>query len=290
MEKVKSCDRIKEALRIRNMKQSELAEKTGLSKSAISQYVSGTIEPRQNGIYALSKALNVSEAWLMGFNVSMDRKSDLDRIEQSERDKIINEYELDALEQQEYDKIMNMNFLMFEGRKITEEEKENMAVLMKKIFVSSLLRKRHDDEKEKKNNKQGEWFSLVDISLLAEELIVKHGTSNPERLIKLEGIDLMFYPMDIRGLYILNCGKQTIVINPNLTKLEKYGTMYHELCHSQIHGNQDYLFMWDHIRFENDRIENEANKFAAYMIYHYNRDIELEPGDEELLEKLKTYL
>ena len=146
MKKVKSCDRIKEALRIRNMKQSELAEKTGLSKSAISQYVSGTIEPRQNAIYALSKALNVSEAWLMGFDISMARKSDLDRIEQSERDKMIDEYELDEFEQQEYDKIMNMNFLMFEGRKITEEEKENMSELMKRIFVSSLLRKRQDDE------------------------------------------------------------------------------------------------------------------------------------------------
>lgn len=146
MEKVKSCDRIKEALRIRNMKQSELAEKTSLSKSAISQYVSGTIEPRQNGIYALSKALNVSEAWLMGFNVPMDRKSDLDRIEQSERDEMIDEYQLDEFEQQEYDKIMSMNFLMFEGRKITEEEKENMSELMKRIFVSSLLRKREDDE------------------------------------------------------------------------------------------------------------------------------------------------
>ena len=131
---------------------------------------------------------------------------------------------------------------------------------------------------------------MIDVGLLAEELIERHGTSDPKRLIKMEGIDLIFYPMDIRGLYISNCGKQTIVINSNLTKLETYSTMYHELCHSQIHGDQDYLFMWDHIRFENNRIENDANSFAAYMIYHHNKDIDLEPGDEELLEKLRRYL
>lgn len=149
MSRIKSCARLKEALRIRNMKQSELAEKTGISKSALSQYVSGIIEPRQNNVHLLSKVLNVSEAWLMGFDVPMERKSDIDLLAKSERQRMIDEYQLNEYEKGEYDKIMKMNFLMFEGRKVTEEEKESMAELMKEVFISSLLRKREDDAKEK---------------------------------------------------------------------------------------------------------------------------------------------
>lgn len=67
-------DRIKRALRIRGMKQSELCQITKIPKSAISQYISGAFEPKQDRIYLISKALNVSEAWLMGYDVPMDRE------------------------------------------------------------------------------------------------------------------------------------------------------------------------------------------------------------------------
>lgn len=68
-------ERIKRALRIRDMKQSELCEVTKIPKSAISQYVSGAFEPKQDRVYLIAKALNVSEAWLMGFDVPMERRS-----------------------------------------------------------------------------------------------------------------------------------------------------------------------------------------------------------------------
>ena len=67
-------ERIKRALRLKGMKQSELCEITKIPKSAISQYVSGAFEPKQDRIYLISKALNVSEAWLMGFDVPMERE------------------------------------------------------------------------------------------------------------------------------------------------------------------------------------------------------------------------
>ena len=40
----------------------------------ISQYISGAYEPKQDRIYLISKALNVSEAWLMGLDVPMERQ------------------------------------------------------------------------------------------------------------------------------------------------------------------------------------------------------------------------
>ena len=65
------AERIKEALQLRNMKQSDLVEKTGIGKSSISTYLSGSYEPKQRNIYKIAQALNVSEAWLMGADVPM---------------------------------------------------------------------------------------------------------------------------------------------------------------------------------------------------------------------------
>lgn len=67
-------ERISTALAIRRMKQSELCERTKIPKSAISQYISGAFEPKQDRIYLIAEALNVSEAWLMGFDVPMERQ------------------------------------------------------------------------------------------------------------------------------------------------------------------------------------------------------------------------
>lgn len=68
-------DRIKEGMELRNLKQSDLVEKTGISKGALSSYISGRYEPKQNNIYLIAKALSVNEAWLMGVDVPMDRHS-----------------------------------------------------------------------------------------------------------------------------------------------------------------------------------------------------------------------
>lgn len=44
-----------------------------LGKNDLSQYVNGKVEPRQEKLDILAEALNVSEAWLMGYDVPMDR-------------------------------------------------------------------------------------------------------------------------------------------------------------------------------------------------------------------------
>lgn len=69
------AERIKEALILRDMKQADLVEKTGIGKSSISTYLSGAYEPKQKNIYKIAKALNVSEAWLMGADVPMVQRS-----------------------------------------------------------------------------------------------------------------------------------------------------------------------------------------------------------------------
>lgn len=66
--------RIKKALQLKGMRQSELCKLANIPKSSLSQYLSGDFEPKQDRIYLISKALNVSEAWLMGFDVPMERQ------------------------------------------------------------------------------------------------------------------------------------------------------------------------------------------------------------------------
>lgn len=79
----KTAERIKEAMKIREMSQSDIIERTGINKGALSSYISGRYKPKQTNTYLLAKALNVSEAWIMGEDVPMERPTDQQRIEES---------------------------------------------------------------------------------------------------------------------------------------------------------------------------------------------------------------
>jgi transcriptional regulator with XRE-family HTH domain len=61
--------RLREAMQNKNMKAVELMEKTGVPKSAISVYLSGKSKPKADRLYIIAKALDVSEAWLLGYDV-----------------------------------------------------------------------------------------------------------------------------------------------------------------------------------------------------------------------------
>ena len=74
-EKVEPCSkRIAEALKIKRMKQYELCKLANVPKSSLSLYLSGAYEPKQDRVYDMAKALNVNEAWLMGYDVPMERQ------------------------------------------------------------------------------------------------------------------------------------------------------------------------------------------------------------------------
>ena len=74
-ERVASCgQRISKALTIRGMRQAELCKIANVPKSSLSLYLSGAYEPKQDRIFDMAKALNVSEAWLMGYDVPMERE------------------------------------------------------------------------------------------------------------------------------------------------------------------------------------------------------------------------
>lgn len=73
-----TSERLKEIISIRNVKQAEIVEHTGINKGALSSYISGRYLPKQDNIYKLAKFFNVNPAWLMGLDVSMEPPSEID--------------------------------------------------------------------------------------------------------------------------------------------------------------------------------------------------------------------
>lgn len=75
MEKAKLKDRLQTALNIREKKPVDIARDLKIPKSAISQYLSGNRNIKDSRrLYAIAKYLDVNEAWLMGYDVPMERK------------------------------------------------------------------------------------------------------------------------------------------------------------------------------------------------------------------------
>ena len=62
-------DRLKEALDLRDVKAIDLSRKTGIPKGAISYYLAGKSVPRADRVHQIAVALDVSEAWLLGYDV-----------------------------------------------------------------------------------------------------------------------------------------------------------------------------------------------------------------------------
>lgn len=69
-------DRLKYAMELKGVLAVDLCKKADIPKSAMSYYLSGRSVPKSDRIYLLAKLLDVSEAWLLGYDVSMERSVD----------------------------------------------------------------------------------------------------------------------------------------------------------------------------------------------------------------------
>lgn len=65
--------RLKQALELRNMRAVDLVNKTGIPKGAISYYLAGRSQPKADRLYLIAQALDVNEAWLLGYDVAIHR-------------------------------------------------------------------------------------------------------------------------------------------------------------------------------------------------------------------------
>ena len=65
--------RLRQALELRGMRAVDLVEKTGIPKGAVSYYLAGRSQPKADRLYIIAQALDVSEAWLLGYDVAINR-------------------------------------------------------------------------------------------------------------------------------------------------------------------------------------------------------------------------
>ena len=65
-------ERLTEALRVKDITQSELAMAVGMSRSGINKYVKGKATPPLDRVRVMSETLGISEIWLLGYDVPME--------------------------------------------------------------------------------------------------------------------------------------------------------------------------------------------------------------------------
>ena len=68
-----TANRIKEAMETAGKRQADIVRETGIDKGALSHYLKGRYEPKQDVVYKLAVALNVSEMWLWGYDCERER-------------------------------------------------------------------------------------------------------------------------------------------------------------------------------------------------------------------------
>nr|DAG65849.1 MAG TPA: bifunctional HTH-domain containing protein/aminotransferase [Bacteriophage sp.] len=111
--KESTSDRLKQIMSERNLKQVDILNLSSsyctkynvkMNKSDISQYVSGKVEPSQEKLVILGMALDVSEAWLMGLDVSKERKKNSTKANED----IDLLYKLSLLDQRDKEIIIDM--------------------------------------------------------------------------------------------------------------------------------------------------------------------------------------
>ena len=64
-------ERLKVAFKNSTLTQADIVKKTGITKGALSSYLSGRYTPKQNNIFELAKVLDVNPGWLMGYDIPM---------------------------------------------------------------------------------------------------------------------------------------------------------------------------------------------------------------------------
>ena len=132
-----TADRIKEAMELREMRQADLVEKTGISKGALSSYISGRYIPKQNNIYLIAKALDVSESWLMGADVPMKRIDSSTLTSRDTRD-------IEKILDRTRDQLISQEGLMFDGEPASPEAIDSILSAMQ---VGMELAKKKNKEK-----------------------------------------------------------------------------------------------------------------------------------------------
>ena len=135
---------------IKNINQVDLCQRTGIPKSSMSMYLSGERSPRQNRLSQIAEKFNISEAWLMGYDVPMERTDSLSDETLSQKDKrdildIISSTKAELLSQEG---------LMFDGDPASPEAIESILSAME---IGMEMAKKKNKEKYTPKKYKKDW-------------------------------------------------------------------------------------------------------------------------------------
>ena len=127
---IQFINRLKSIMKERKITQTELAKRTGIRQSSISDWLNDRYEPKQDKVYIIAKALNVSPAWLLGYDENIPTN------EQSTN------YYLDA-ETAEYAEMLRtrpeMRMLFSASRGISKEDMEKAVEYIELLKLKNKL-------------------------------------------------------------------------------------------------------------------------------------------------------
>ena len=106
------------------------------------------------------------------------------------------------------------------------------------------------------------------ISALVSALEKKHGTADPFRICRGEGITVLYREdfRTLKGAFAALCGQPFVFINGTLSEAMQRMVCAHELGHALLHGGEEKAFFSDADLPGCDRREREANTFAAELL------------------------
>lgn len=137
MKKSNSAERLKYLMRIMGIKQTDIIEKTGIPKSAMSMYISGQRVPRQDRISEIADAYNINEAWLMGYDVPMERNAATENSQKILTPK--DERDIERKLTETLDQIVSGDGLMFSGDVMDEQTKKLLEISLRNTLESAKI-------------------------------------------------------------------------------------------------------------------------------------------------------
>ena len=127
-------ERINSIMQERNISQSELSRRSGITQSTISDWVRGLYLPKQDKIDILAKSLNVSPAYLMGYD-EFDNNLFLNKKDLKELDTYMAKVEAD----------LSSGDMMFDGKPM---DKESLELVLSSMRVGIEMAKLKNKEKD----------------------------------------------------------------------------------------------------------------------------------------------
>ena len=107
----------------------------------------------------------------------------------------------------------------------------------------------------------------MNIEAIVLHLMKKYKTNDPFKIAKKMGIVILYHELgSIYGYFRAYKRMPIIHINNNLNYEMQCVVCAHELGHAILHTNINTLFFKKHTFFSTDKLEIEANSFAAHLL------------------------